>query len=114
MIISSAWAQAAGGAAPGGLLGSISSFVPLILIAAVMYLLVLRPQQKKVQQHRSAVAALKEKDIVAVNGVIGKVTKASEPDEVMVEIADGVRVRVLRAAITQIMAPAGTPAVGKK
>lgn len=98
-IASPAFAQAAGGAG-----SAITSFVPLILIFAIMYFLMIRPQQKKVKQHQSMVEALRRGDqVVTQGGMIGKVTKVKEDGEIEVEIADNVRVRVVKSTIAQVL-----------
>ena len=97
MLVTPAYAQAAGGAA------AITSFVPLILIFGIMYFLLIRPQQKKLKEHKAMVAALRKGDqVITQGGIIGKVYKAGET-EVEVDIADGVRVRVVRSTITQVL-----------
>ena len=97
MLVTPAYAQAAGGAA------AITSFVPLILIFGIMYFLLIRPQQKKLKDHKAMVAALRKGDqVITQGGIIGKVYKAGET-EVEVDIADGVRVRVVRSTITQVL-----------
>lgn len=99
MFATPAYAQAAGGAG-----GAFASFIPLILIFAIMYLLLIRPQQKKVKEHQKMVEALRRGDqVVTQGGLIGKVTKVKEDGEVEVEIADGVRVRVVRNTIAQVL-----------
>lgn len=98
MFATPAYAQAAGGAA-----GAFTSFVPLILIFAIMYFLLIRPQQKKAKDHRAMVAALRKGDqVVTQGGILGKVYKVAD-GEVEVEIAEGVRVRVVRSTITQVL-----------
>ncbi|AUH33916.1 preprotein translocase subunit YajC [Paracoccus tegillarcae] len=98
MFATPAYAQAAGGGA-----GAIAQFIPLILIFAIMYFLMIRPQQKRVKQHRELVAALKKGDqVVTQGGVIGKVTSVRD-DELEVEIASGVKVRVVRSTITTVL-----------
>ena len=97
MFVTPAYAQAAGGAA------AITSFVPLILIFGIMYFLLIRPQQKKLKEHKAMVAALRKGDqVITQGGIIGKVYKAGET-EVEVDIAEGVRVRVVRSTITQVL-----------
>ena len=98
MIATPLWAQAAGAG------GAIASFAPLILIFAIMYFLLIRPQQKKVKEHQKMVAALRRGDqVVTQGGVKAKVTKVIDDGELEVEIADGVRVRVIRSTITQVL-----------
>ena len=101
MFISPAYAQAAGGA--GGV-AAIGQFIPLILIFVIMYFLLIRPQQKKVKEHRSMVEALRRGDqIVTQGGIIGKVTHVREDGELEVEIAQGVKVRVVKSTIAQVL-----------
>ena len=79
-------------------------FIPLILVFGIMYLMIIRPQQKKVKEHQNMIEALRRNDqIVTQGGVIGKVTKVKEDNEVEVEIASGVTVRVVRSTISQVL-----------
>lgn len=83
---------------------AIGQFIPLILIFAIMWFLLIRPQQKKLKQHQAMVAALRKGDqIVTQGGVIGKVTRVKEGEEVEVEIAEGVKVRVVRNTVAQVL-----------
>jgi len=102
MFITPAYAQAAGGA--GGA-GTIMQFLPLILIFLIMYFLMIRPQQKKMKEHKAMVEALRRGDqIVTQGGIIGKVTRVKEGEnEAEVEIADGVKVRIVRSTIVQVL-----------
>jgi preprotein translocase subunit YajC len=98
MFVTPAYAQAAGAG------GAFTSFVPLILIFAIMYFLLIRPQQKKVKEHKKMVEALRRGDqIVTQGGLIGKVTKVVDDGEVKVEIATGTEVRVVRHTIQQVL-----------
>ncbi len=98
MFITPAYAQAAGGGS------AFASFVPLILIFAIMYFLLIRPQQKKMKEHRQMVEALRRGDqVVTQGGLIGKVTKVKDDGEVEVEIASGVTVRVIRHTIAEVL-----------
>ncbi|WP_299879341.1 preprotein translocase subunit YajC [uncultured Sulfitobacter sp.] len=82
----------------------IEQFIPLILIFAIMYFLLIRPQQKKVKEHAAMVAALRRGDqVVTQGGVIGKVVKVKDDGEVEVEIADGVKVRVVQSTIATVV-----------
>jgi preprotein translocase subunit YajC len=77
--------------------------VPLILILVIMYFFLIRPQQKKVKDHQAMVAALRRGDeVVTQGGLIGKITKVKDDTEVEVELATGVKVRVLRPTIAQV------------
>ena len=79
-------------------------FIPLILIFAIMYFLLIRPQQKKVKQHQKMVASLRRGDqVVTQGGLMGKVTKVKEENEIEVEVADGVKVRVVQNTIAQVL-----------
>lgn len=85
-------------------ISAIGQFIPLILIFAIMYLLLIRPQQKKMKEHQKMVSALRRGDqVVTQGGLIGKVVKVRENNEVEVEIADGVKVRVVQSTITQVL-----------
>ncbi|KUP91774.1 preprotein translocase subunit YajC [Tritonibacter horizontis] len=84
--------------------GAIAQFIPLILIFAIMYFLLIRPQQKKLKDHQNMVQALRRGDqVVTQGGVIGKVSKVKEDGEVEVEIAEGVKVRVVKSTIAQVL-----------
>jgi preprotein translocase subunit YajC len=99
MFATPAYAQAAGGAG-----GAFASFVPLILIFAIMYFLLIRPQQKKVKQHQAMVQALRRGDqVVTQGGIIGKVVKVKEDGEIEVEIAPETRVRVIKSTVAQVI-----------
>ena len=99
MLVTPAYAQAAGG---GG--SAIASFIPLILIFAIMYFLLIRPQQKKLKEHQAMVEALRRGDqVVTQGGIIGKVTKVKDDGEIEVEIASGVKVRVVRSTVAQVL-----------
>jgi preprotein translocase subunit YajC len=85
--------------------GMITSFMPLILIIVIMYFLVLRPQQQKVKSHQAMIKALRRGDTVITNGgLVGKVTKVVDDDQIEVEIADGVRARQMRSMVTEVRA----------
>ncbi|MFC0281220.1 preprotein translocase subunit YajC [Falsigemmobacter intermedius] len=100
MFATPAFAQAAG----GGAASAVTSFLPLILIFGIMYFLLIRPQQKKMKEHRAMVEALRKGDsVLTQGGIIGKVTRVKEDGEIEVEIAEGVKVRVLKATIAQVI-----------
>ncbi|MEL6648111.1 MAG: preprotein translocase subunit YajC [Pseudomonadota bacterium] len=83
---------------------AIGQFIPLILIFAIMWFLLIRPQQKKLKEHRAMVEALRRGDqVVTQGGLIGKVSKVKDDDEIEVEIASGVKVRVVRGTIAQVL-----------
>ena len=83
---------------------AIAQFIPLILIFAIMYFLLIRPQQKKMKEHQNMVEALRRGDrVVTQGGIVGKVTKVKEGNEIEVEIADGVKVNVIKTTIAQVL-----------
>ncbi len=101
MLISPAYAQGAGGA--GGF--DVGFLLPMVLIFGVFYMLLIRPQQKKAKQHREMLGALRRGDrIVTSGGIIGLITKVVDANELIVEIAQGVRVRLARAMVSTVMA----------
>ena len=110
MLISPAYAQAAGGAGGSGL----EAMLPLVLIFVVFYFLLIRPQQKKMKQHKATLAAIRRGDkVVTGGGILGPVTKISENDpEVQVEIAPDVKVKVQRDLIAAVVSK--TDAVADK
>ena len=84
--------------------GAFAQFLPLILIFLIMYFLLIRPQQKKVKEHQAMVAALRRGDqVITQGGLIGKVTKVKDDGEVEVELAEGVKVRVVRNTIASVI-----------
>jgi len=100
MFISEAWAQAAGGTAGGG--DMLMSLAPMVLIFVVFWFLLIRPQQKKAKEHRALVSALKRGDrVVTSGGIYGQVTHVAD-DHLMVEIADGVKIKILRDAVSNV------------
>ncbi|MBM3556383.1 MAG: preprotein translocase subunit YajC [Alphaproteobacteria bacterium] len=104
MFSTSAFAQAAQGAPGGGF--DFASLLPLLLIFVLFYFLLIRPQQKKMKQHKDMIAAVKRGDsVVTGGGIRGKVVKVAE-DEALVEIAENVRVRVIKATITDVTSKA--------
>jgi preprotein translocase subunit YajC len=95
---------AAAGAPPNTIEAALMQFAPLILIFAVFYFMLIRPQQKRYEQHKKMVEGLRRGDrVVTGGGFIGTVVKV-EGDEAVVEIADGVKVSVVKSTITQVNA----------
>ena len=84
----------------------MSSFlIPLVLMAAIFYFLLIRPQQQRMKAHRAMIEAVKRGDtVVTAGGLIGKVTKVKDNGEVMVEIADNVQVSVVRSTLSEVRA----------
>ena len=99
MLISPAFAQAAG-ASPGG---GMEMFLPFILIIVVFYFLLWRPQQKKVKQYKEMLSNLKRGDhIVTGGGIVGRIARVEGDDELIIEVAPEVRLRVVRATIADL------------
>lgn len=112
MLISEAWAQGGGGLGGGGL---IQSILPLILIFAVFYFLLIRPQQKKMKAHRDMLSAVRRGDkVLTGGGIFGTVTKVLNDNELTVEIAEGVRVRVARGTISEVLSKTEPAQVERK
>ena len=83
---------------------AIAQFLPLILIFAIMYFLLIRPQQKKMKEHQKMVEGLRRGDVVITQGgLIGKVLKVQENNELDVELNEGVKVRVVQNTIAQVV-----------
>ena len=79
-----------------------TTVIPFILVIGIMYFLILRPQQQRAAQHREMVANLRRGDTVVTNGgLIGKVAKVDE-NELQVEVAEGIRVKVVRAMVAEV------------
>jgi preprotein translocase subunit YajC len=101
MFVTPAYAQAAGAAAPGPEAIFIQ-LLPLIAILVIFYFLLIRPQQKRLKQHRDMIGALRRGDtVVTSGGLIGKITKVAD-DEVTIELAPGTQVRAVRATISEV------------
>ena len=106
MFISPAYAQAAGGGGSDLLI----QLMPLVLIFAVFWFFLIRPQQQKMKQHRELVAGLKRGDqVVTGGGLIGRVSRVLDDNTVQVDIAEGVRVKVMRQTNTDVLSR-GEPA----
>ena len=109
-LISPAYAQAAGGSSTS----AIMQMAPLALIFVVFYFFLIRPQQKKAKDTKAMLEAVRRGDrVVTGGGIIGTVAKVANNDEVLVDIAENVRVRVVRSTIVNVLAkpaPAGAKA----
>lgn len=100
MFITAAYAaDAAGGAADV----FTQMLPPMVAVLAIMYFIGIRPQQKRQKEIRDMLSALRRGDtVVTAGGIIGKVTKVLNDNEVQVELAEGVRVRLLKGAVTEV------------
>ena len=101
MLISPAFAQAAG--ARGGF--DLMALAPLVLIFVVFYFLLIRPQQKRAKEHKEMLTKIRRNDRIVTNGgLIGKVAKViDDRDELEVELADNVRVKVRRGMVAEVV-----------
>jgi preprotein translocase subunit YajC len=104
MFVTPAHAQSLFGGA-GGEGGMLVQLLPFALIFVIMYFLILRPQQKRVKSHQEMVKAVRRGDTVVTNGgLIGKVTKVVDDEQLEIEVADGVRIRQVRSMVTDVRA----------
>ncbi len=100
MLITPAFAQSTTGGGGADIFGTILLFLPLI---AIWYFLIIRPQHQQIKKHREMVDGLRRGDTIVTNGgLIGKITKVVDDHEIQVELGDGVRVRVVRTAVSQM------------
>lgn len=112
MLISEASAQGLFGGGGGGL---IEAILPLVLIFAVFYFLLIRPQQKKMKAHREMLGAVRRGDkVLTGGGIFGTVTKVVNDNEVVIQIADAVKVRVARGTISEVLSRTEPAPVEKK
>jgi preprotein translocase subunit YajC len=107
VFISNAYAQTAAGAADPGLMGSLTTFAPIIIMFVVMYFIMIRPQQKRQKEAKSMMDALAKGDeVITVGGVLGRVSKVSDA-YVTIEVAAGTEIVVQKNAVTTLL-PKGT------
>jgi preprotein translocase subunit YajC len=107
VFISNAYAQTAGTAADPGMMGNLTTFLPLVLMFVVMYFLMIRPQQKRAKEQRSMMDALAKGDeVITAGGILGKVSKVNDT-YVTVEIAANTEIVVQKNSITTLL-PKGT------
>jgi preprotein translocase subunit YajC len=97
-------------AGQSGMAGVLVGILPWLAIFVIFYLLMIRPQQRRVKQHQAEIAAVKKGDeVITGGGIRGRVTKVTD-DEAEVEIAQGVKIRVVKSTITQVLSPNTKPA----
>ena len=100
MLITPAYAQVTSGGSD-----FFIQLVPILLMFVIFYLLLLRPQQQRVKAHRELVTNIRRGDtVVTAGGIVGKVTKVRDDNEIEVEIADNTRVRVVKATVSEVRA----------
>ena len=109
-MITPAYAQGVGGVSPD----LMYQLLPFLLIFVIMYFLILRPQQKRAKQHQDLVKNLRRGDtVITSGGMVGKVTKVVDDDQVEIEIAEGVRVRQVKTMVADVRAK-GEPVKDEK
>jgi preprotein translocase subunit YajC len=107
VFISNAYAQTAAGAADPGLMGSLTTFAPIIIMFVVMYFIMIRPQQKRQKEMKTMMDALgKGDEVITVGGVLGRVSKVADA-YVTIEVAAGTEIVVQKNAVTTLL-PKGT------
>ncbi len=85
-------------------MNGLESFIPIILIFVIMYFLLIRPQQKKIKEHKNMVDNLRRGDqVLTQGGIIGKITKVKEGEEIEVELAKEVKVSIIRSTIVNVL-----------
>ena len=85
-------------------MNGLESFIPIILIFVIMYFLLIRPQQKKIKEHKNMVDNLRRGDqVLTQGGIIGKITKVKEGEEIEVELAKDVKVSIIRSTIVNVL-----------
>ena len=110
MLISPAYAQAAGAAAPNPLL----QLAPFILVFVFFYFLIIRPQQQARKKHMEMISNVRRGDVVVTSGgMVGKIAKLLENDEVMVELGPDVVVKVIKSTLTEVRTKPSAPANDK-
>ena len=102
--------QAAPAGQAGGVSAALIQFFPFIAIFVIFYFLMIRPQQRRVKEHQASIMAVKKgDDVITGGGIRGRVTKVGD-DEAEVEIAQGVKIRVIKSTISQVLSPNAKPA----
>ena len=97
-------------AAPGGSAAFFLQILPLLFVFVIFYVLMIRPQQRRMKEHAATIGAVQKGDeVITAGGIRGKVTKVAD-EEVEVEIAQGVKVRAVKSTLTQIVRPNAKPA----
>ena len=100
----------ASAAAPSGGAAFFVQILPLLFVFVIFYFLMIRPQQRRMKQHQATINAVQKNDqVVTAGGIRGKVTKVTD-DEAEVEIANGVRIRVIKSTISHVLKAGGKPA----
>lgn len=111
MLITPAFAQAAGSASGSGGMGAFSLVIQFALIGLVFWFFILRPQSQRMKAHKAKIEAVKRGDqVVTGGGLVGKVTKVGDDGIIEIELAQGVKVRAIRSTLTDVVDPTSVPA----
>ena len=101
---------AAAASQPSGTMSFFVQMFPLVAIFVIIYLLLIRPQQRRVKEHQAAISAIQKGDnVVTGGGILGRVTKVTDT-EAEIEIAQGIRVRVVKSTLSQVISSSAKPA----
>ena len=107
MFVTPAFAQAAGAPTGGGIQDIFIQLMPILLLVVIFWLLIFRPQQKRLKAQQAMLAAIRRGDtVVTTGGIVGKVTKAVDGEDLEVEIASGVKVKLVRGMISDVRSKA--------
>lgn len=103
MFVTPAYAQDAVGAPGGGMTDIFIQLMPIALLVLIFWLLIFRPQQKRLKAQQAMLSAIRRGDtVVTTGGIIGKVTKAVDGEDLEVEIASGVKVKLVRGMVADV------------
>jgi preprotein translocase subunit YajC len=103
MFVTPAYAQAAGAAPAGGMDSILLNFAPILILVVIFWFLIFRPQQKRLKAQQAMLSAIKRGDtVVTTGGIVGKVTKAVDGEDLEVEIATGVKVKLVRGMVADV------------
>jgi preprotein translocase subunit YajC len=107
MFVTPAYAQAAGAAPAGGFNDILIQLMPILLLVVIFWFLIFRPQQKRLKAQQAMLSAIKRGDtVVSTGGIVGKVTKAVEGEDLEVEIAPNTRVKIVRHMVSDVRSKA--------
>jgi preprotein translocase subunit YajC len=96
----------AAAAAPAGGAAMLVGILPWVLIFAIFYLLLIRPQQRRVKQHQAMISAVKKGDeVITAGGIRARVTRVVDEREIEAEIAQGVKVRIVKSTLSSVLNP---------
>jgi preprotein translocase subunit YajC len=107
MFVTPAYAQAAGAPAGGGMTDILIQLMPILLLVVIFWFLIFRPQQKRLKAQQAMLGAIRRGDtVVTTGGIVGKVTKAVEGEDLEVEISQGVKVKIVRSMVADVRSKA--------